>query len=87
MKQILLLDTKVSQNKSISLGLSFVYGIGKPTSIVITKKLGISLSLTLNLLTKKQIKQIELLVNKLQLKININLKRYKNKFKKLTLKF
>ena len=49
-----LLETKLPDNKSIRLSLTYIYGIGSSTSSLICKKLGISSNLKTKDLSRDQ---------------------------------
>ena len=77
-----LLETKLSEKKSIFFALTQIYGIGKSTAFLICKKLGFSVNLKVKDLTQEQIVEILQVVELLNLTLNNELK----KFKSLTLK-
>jgi small subunit ribosomal protein S13 len=77
-----LLETKLSENKSVFFALTHVYGIGKITAFLICKKLGFSINLKIKDLTQEQITEILQLVESLNLTLNNELK----KLRSLTLK-
>jgi len=69
-----LLETKLSENKSVFFALTNVYGIGKSTAFSICKKLGFSINLKTKDLTQEQITEILQLIDSLNLKLNNELK-------------
>lgn len=77
-----LLETKLPENKSIFFALTYVYGIGKKTSILICKKLGFSVNLKVKNITQDQSIDILKVIDSSQLLLSNELK----KFKILTLK-
>ena len=77
-----LLETKLSEKKSIFFALTQIYGIGKSTAFLICKKLGFSVNLKVKDLTQEQIVEILQVVELLNLTLNNELK----KFKSLSLK-
>jgi small subunit ribosomal protein S13 len=77
-----LLETKLPENKSIFFALTYVYGIGKKTSILICKKLGFSVNLKVKDITQDQSIDILKVIDSSQLLLSNELK----KFKILTLK-
>ena len=77
-----LLETKLPENKSIFFALTYVYGIGKKTSILICKKLGFSVNLKVKNITQDQYIDILKVIDSSQLLLSNELK----KFKILTIK-
>jgi small subunit ribosomal protein S13 len=77
-----LLETNLSEQKSVFFALTKVYGIGKNTAFLICKKLGFSINLKIKDLTQEQITEILQLIDSSNLLLNNELK----KFKSLTLK-
>lgn len=77
-----LLETKLPENKSIFFALTYVYGIGQKTSILICKKLGFSINLKVKDITQDQSIDILKVIDSSQLLLSNELK----KFKILTLK-
>ena len=77
-----LLETNLSNQKSVFFALARVHGIGKNTAFSICKKLGFSINLKIKDLSQEQITDILRLVDSLELLLNNELK----KFKSLTLK-
>jgi len=77
-----LLETKLPENKSVSIALTRIYGIGEKTALIICKKLGFSTNLKIKDLTLEQTKEILQIVEELNLILNNELK----KFKSLSLK-
>ena len=77
-----LLETNLSEQKSVFFALTKVYGIGKSTAFLICKKLGFSINLKIKDLTQEQVVEILQLIDSLNLLLNNELK----KFKSLTLK-
>ena len=51
-------QSNLSENKSIFIALSAIYGIGLKNSFCISKKLGFSLNLKVKSLTKKQMSNL-----------------------------
>ena len=51
-------QSNLSENKSIFIALSLIYGIGLKNSFCISKKLGFSLNLKVKSLTKKQMSNL-----------------------------
>ena len=77
-----LLETKLSERKSIVFALTQIYGIGKSTAFLICKKLGFSVNLKVKDLTQEQTVEILQVVELMNLTLNNELK----KFKSLSLK-
>jgi small subunit ribosomal protein S13 len=77
-----LLETKLPENKSIFFALTYVYGIGEKTSILICKKLGFSVNLKVKDITQDQSIEILKIIDSSQLLLSNELK----KLKILTLK-
>jgi len=77
-----LLETKLPENKSVMIALTHIYGIGINTASIICKKLGFSINLKIKDLTSEQTKEILQVVEKRNLMLNNELK----KFKSLSLK-
>jgi small subunit ribosomal protein S13 len=77
-----LLETKLPENKSIFFALTYVYGIGEKTSILICKKLGFSINLKVKDITQDQLIDILKVIDSSQLLLSNELK----KLKILTLK-
>lgn len=77
-----LLETNLSDQKSVFFALATIHGIGKNTAFSICKKLGFSINLKIKDLNQEQITEILQLVDSLELLLNNELK----KFKSLTLK-
>lgn len=77
-----LLETKLPENKSIFFALTYVYGIGKKTSILICKKLGFSINLKVKDITQDQSIEILKVIDSSQFLLSNELK----KLKMLTLK-
>lgn len=72
-----LLETKLPDNKSIILSLTYIYGIGYSTSKLICKKLGLSLNLKTKDLSRDQIVELLKLIDLLNLPLNNELKKVK----------
>lgn len=72
-----LIETKLSEDKPVVFALTQVYGIGKKTSLLISKKLGISLNLKVRDLTLDQTTEILRVVDSLRLTLNNELKKLK----------
>ena len=77
-----LLETKLPENKSIFFALTYVYGIGEKTSILICKKLGFAVNLKVKDITQDQSMEILRVIDSSQLLLSNELK----KLKILTLK-
>ena len=73
-----LLETKLSETKSVFFALTRVYGIGKNTAFLICKKLGFSLNLKIKDLTQEQSIEILKLIDYLNLTLNNDLKKLKS---------
>lgn len=72
---IYLFEAKLPETKSIYFGLNSIYGIGKPRSYLICKKLGFSLNLKIKDLSENQIYRISKLIDFLTFIIANDLKR------------
>ena len=77
-----LLETKLSENKSVFFALTNVYGIGRNTASFICKKLGFSLNLNILDFTQEQVEELLQVVDSMDLTLNNELK----KLRSLTLK-
>lgn len=77
-----LLETNLSEQKSVFFALTKIYGIGKNTSFFICKKLGFSINLKIKDLSQEQIIDMLQLIDSLNFLLNNELK----KLKSLTLK-
>ena len=67
-------QSNLSENKSIFIALSLIYGIGLKNSFRISKKLGFSLNLKVKSLTKKQISNLIIAIELENIIISIELK-------------
>ena len=72
-----LLETKLPENKSVFLALTYIYGIGSSTSLLLCKKLGFSLNFKVKDLTSEQTVALLKLVDYLNLPLNNQLKKLK----------
>lgn len=72
-----LLETKLPENKSIFFALTYVYGIGEKTSILICKKLGFSVNLKVKDITQDQLIEILKVIDSSQLVLSNELKNLK----------
>ena len=72
-----LLETKLPENKSIFFALTYVYGIGEKTSILICKKLGFSINLKVKDITQDQSIDILKVIDSSQLLLSNELKKLK----------
>lgn len=77
-----LLETNLSDHKSVFFALTNIYGIGKFTARSICKKLGFSVNLKIKDLSQEQIAEVLQLIDSSGILLNNELK----KFKSLTLK-
>jgi small subunit ribosomal protein S13 len=77
-----LLETNLSDQKSVFFALTKVHGIGRSTSFLICKKLGFSINLKVKNLNQEQIVELLQLIDSLELLLNNELK----KLKSITLK-
>lgn len=77
-----LLETNLSEHKSVFFALTKVYGIGKNTAFLICKKLGFSINLKIKNLNQEQITDLLQLIDSSNILLNNELK----KFKSLTFK-
>jgi small subunit ribosomal protein S13 len=77
-----LLETNLSDQKSVLFALTKVHGIGKSTAFLICKKLGFSINLKVKNLNQEQIAELLQLIDSLNLSLNNELK----KLKSMTLK-
>ena len=73
-----LLETNLSDQKSIFFALLKVHGIGRKTAFSICKKLGFSVNLKVKNLSQEQIIEILQLVDSLNLLLNNDLKKLKS---------
>ena len=72
-----LLETKLPENKSIFFALTYVYGIGKKTAVLICKKLGFSINLKVKNITQDQSIEILKVIDSSQLLLSNELKKLK----------
>ena len=72
------LETKLSENKSVVFALTKVYGIGEKTAYLICKKLGFSINLKTKDLTQEQIEELIQLIESLNLTLNNELKKLRS---------
>nr|YP_010377393.1 ribosomal protein S13 [Nitzschia dissipata]QYB23080.1 ribosomal protein S13 [Nitzschia dissipata] len=72
-----LLETKLPENKSIFFALTYVYGIGKKTSILICKKLGFSVNLKVKNITQDQSIELLKVIDSSKLLLSNELKKVK----------
>jgi len=77
-----ILETNLSDRKSVFFALSGIYGIGKSYATLICKKLGFSVNLKVKDLTQEQIIEVLRVIESLDILLNNDLR----KFKSLTLK-
>lgn len=73
-----ILETKLPENKSVIIALTSIYGIGKPTSLFICKKLGFSGNFKVKNLTEEQTLEILKLIEFLNLTTTNELKQLKS---------
>jgi small subunit ribosomal protein S13 len=71
---IYLLETKLSENKSVLVALTYIYGIGHQTSSLICKKLGFTSNLKVKDLTEEQVIELQKIIELLNLITNNELK-------------
>ena len=73
-----LLETKLPENKSVSIALTRIYGIGEKTALIICKKLGFSTLVISNLtnygagITKDVLNHEDVILNAMKNKEKIN---------------
>ena len=72
---VYILESKLPENKSISFGLRYVYGIGKKKSLLICKKLGFSSNLKVKNLSSHKITRILKLIESLNFILANDLKK------------
>jgi small subunit ribosomal protein S13 len=72
------LETKLSENKSVVFALTKVYGIGEKTAHLICKKLGFSVNLKTKDLTSEQVEELIQLIDSLNLTLNNELKKLRS---------
>ena len=77
LQMIYILETELSENKSIYFSLTKIFGIGKFQSFLICKKIGLSHNSKLSKLTSNQIIKLVKLIENSSLLINSNLRKYK----------
>lgn len=73
-----LLETNLSNQKSVLFALIEVYGIGKSTALLICKKLGFSINLKIKNLNQEQIAELLQFIDSLDLLLNNELKKLKS---------
>jgi small subunit ribosomal protein S13 len=74
---IYILETNLSENKSVYFSLTNIFGIGQFQSFLICKKLGLSYNCKLSKLTQDQVIKLVKSIENLNLLINSNLKKEK----------
>jgi len=72
---IYLLETELPKNKSVLFALSNIYGIGKPQSIIICRRLGFSTNCKIVDLTNDQINELVKLIENSELTFSNDLKK------------
>lgn len=77
-----ILETNLSEQKSVFFALTKIHGIGQSTAFYICKKLGFSTNLKIKNLNQEQVSEMLKLIDSMSLLLNNDLK----KFKSLTLK-
>jgi small subunit ribosomal protein S13 len=70
-----ILETKLSDHKSVYFALTNIYGIGKSIAFIICKKLGFSINLKIKDLTPEQVVEMVQLIDSLNLNLNNELKK------------
>lgn len=73
-----ILETKLSESKSISFALKYIYGLNTSKSNILCKKLGFAQNLKVEKLSEQQIKKLLKLVEISNLLITSDLKKFKN---------
>lgn len=73
-----ILETPLSENKSVKYGLISIYGIGTHLSELLCKQLGFSSNLKIRNLTRDQIDNLTELINSKNLLITTDLKKQKS---------
>lgn len=79
---IYILETNLSENKSVYFSLTNIFGIGQFQSFLICKKLGLSYNCKLSKLTQDQVIKLVKSIENLNLLINSNLKKEKTRLVK-----
>lgn len=74
---IYLFESELPKKKSVFFALTRIYGIGKTHSVLICKKLGFSLNLKIEDLTKDQSLQLTKVIESLNLTLSVDLKKIK----------
>lgn len=74
---VYLFESKVPENKSVFFALTYIYGIGKANSFLISKKLGFSQNLKIKDLSKEQINQLLKALESLDIELASDLKKIK----------
>ena len=74
---VYILETELSENKSVFLALKNIYGIGKSKSVLICKQLGFCVSLKVKELSDDQITKLLKLIESSDLIITSDLKKLK----------
>lgn len=77
-----ILNTKLPKNKSVVISLTSIYGIGKPTSLKICKKLGFSDNLKTKELSEEDLVEILKVIENLNLITTNELKQLKSQILK-----
>lgn len=72
-----ILETKLSEKKSVLFALTSIYGINKATASSICKKLGFSLNLKIKNLTQEQVQDMLIFIESLNLMLNQELKTFR----------
>ena len=71
-----ILDTKLKDNKIMTIGLTEIYGIGSKISFKICKKLGLSKNITADQISKNHLSSLDYILNKeYKLKVSNELKK------------
>ena len=79
---VYLFESKIPEDKSVFFALTYIYGINRPTSFLISKKLGFSKNLKIANLSNEQIQSLLKIIESLNLVLGSNLKKTKQLIKK-----
>ena len=77
---LLVLNTKLSETKSLKTNLTMVYGLGRTRIKLLLRRLGFSGTAKVNMLSDSQVSKLQNTLTKMTFKINVDLKKYQQQF-------
>ena len=77
---LLVLNTKLSETKSLKTNLTLVYGLGRTRIKLLLRRLGFSGTAKVNMLSDPQVSKLQNTLTKMTFKINVDLKKYQQQF-------